>query len=51
MVIDNLTNMINDDWGVLKQHNFPGTVAVGTKAPRIGDASRYEVRFGLSYAF
>ena len=51
VVIDNLTNLINDDWGVLKQHNFPATVKRGTKEPRIGDASRYEVRFGLRYAF
>jgi hypothetical protein len=51
MIIDNLTNLLNDDWGILKQHNFPATVTRGTKAPRIGDASRYEIRFGLKYAF
>ncbi len=51
MVIDNLTNLLNDDWGVLRQHAFPRTVAAGTPEPRIGDASRYEIRFGLKYDF
>jgi len=51
VVVDNLTNLINDDWGVLKQHNFPATVERGSDEPRIGDASRYEIRFGLKYAF
>ncbi len=51
VVVDNLTNLINDDWGVLKQHNFPATVERGQNEPRIGDASRYEIRFGLKYAF
>ena len=51
LVIDNLTNLLNDDWGVLKLHNFPRTVVKGTLEPRIGDASRYEIRFGLRYAF
>jgi outer membrane receptor for ferrienterochelin and colicin len=51
MVIDNLTNLLNDDWGILKQHAFPRTVAAGTPEPRIGDASRYEIRFGVKYDF
>ena len=51
LVIDNLTNLLNDDWGVLRQHNFPRTVTAGTTEPRIGDASRYEIRFGLAYSF
>jgi hypothetical protein len=51
MVVDNLTNLMNDEWGVLKQHNFPSTVVRGAKAPRIGDASRYEIRFGVRYRF
>ena len=51
MVIDNLTNLLNDDWGVLRQHAFPRTVAADTPEPRIGDASRYEIRFGLKYDF
>jgi hypothetical protein len=51
MIIDNLGNMINDSWGVLNQHNFPRTVEEGTSESRIGDASRYEVRFGMRYVF
>ena len=51
LVIDNLTNLINDDWGVLYQHNFPRTVVAGTPESRIGDASRYEIRFGARYSF
>ncbi|MEM6512860.1 MAG: cell envelope biogenesis protein OmpA, partial [Pseudomonadota bacterium] len=51
IVIDNLTNLINDDWGVLEQHNFPRVVEPNTREARIGDASRYEIRFGLQYDF
>ncbi len=52
LVIDNLTNLLNDDWGVLREHDFPQTVEEGTVGiPRIGDASRYEIRFGVQYAF
>jgi hypothetical protein len=51
VVIDNLTNLLNDDWGILNQHNFPFAVEAGTPEPRIGDASRYEIRFGVAYDF
>lgn len=51
LVIDNLTNLLNDNWGVLKQYDFPRTVVRGTKESRIGDASRYEIRFGFKYEF
>lgn len=51
IVVDNLTNLINDDWGVLRQHNFPRTVTDGTVESRIGDASLYEIRFGVRYSF
>jgi hypothetical protein len=51
LVIDNLTNLLNDDWGVLYQHNFPRTVPKGTPESRIGDASRYQIRFGVKYDF
>lgn len=51
LVIDNLTNLLNDDWGVLYQHNFPLTVERGMSESRIGDASRYEIRFGVQYSF
>ncbi len=58
MVINNFTNLINDDWGILRQAVFPGNVnyadfQAGTIDPeaRIGAASRYEVRFGAKYDF
>jgi len=51
LVIDNLTNLLNDNWGILKQYSFPRTVVRGTKESRIGDASRYEIRFGFKYEF
>lgn len=52
-VIDNLTNFLNDDWGVLYQAPFPRTVAEDDTTPesRVGDASRYEIRFGIKYDF
>ncbi len=51
VIIDNLTNLINDDWGILQQHAFPFGVPAGTEEPRIGDASLYQIRFGLNYTF
>ncbi len=51
LVIDNLTNLLNDDWGILRQHNFPRIVTPGSVEPRIGDASRYEIQFGVQYSF
>jgi hypothetical protein len=51
LVIDNLTNLLNDDWGVLRQYPFPRTIPKGSPEPRIGDASRYEIRFGVTYDF
>ena len=51
IVIDNLTNLLNDNWGILYQHSFPRTVIPGDTESRIGDASRYEIRMGLKYDF
>ncbi|MEW6992763.1 TonB-dependent receptor [Colwelliaceae bacterium MEBiC 14330] len=52
IVIDNFTNLLNDDWGVLNQVNFPNTVVRGEPAEsRVGDASLYEIRFGIEYMF
>lgn len=53
MVIDNLTNLINDDWGVLYEVSFPRGVDVDDTTPesRVGDASRFEIRFGVKYEF
>jgi hypothetical protein len=50
MIVDNLTNLLNDDWGVLYQHNFPRTVTPG-ETESIQDVSRYEIRFGVKYDF
>ena len=55
MVIDNLTNLINSEWGVLEQADFPNTrVQLGNG--RLSDfsinaASTYEIRFGAKYDF
>ncbi len=52
LTIDNFTNLLNDDWGVLYKPNFPNTVAIGDEPEsRIGDASRYEIRLGVTYGF
>jgi len=52
IVIDNFTNLLNDEWGVLRQVDFPSVVEIGDPAESvIGDASRYEIRFGLRYEF
>jgi outer membrane receptor for ferrienterochelin and colicin len=51
LVIDNLTNLLNDDWGVWYQHSFPRTVLPGQEEFRLGDASRYEIRMGVKYNF
>ena len=53
IVIDNLTNLLNDDWGVLYEANFPRTISLDDDTPesRVGDASRYEIRFGVQYEF
>ncbi len=52
MVIDNLTNLLNDEWGVLREVDFPNNVERGDQEEaRVGDASRAEIRFGVKYAF
>lgn len=52
VVIDNFTNLLNDEWGILREVDFPATVEPGDPAEaRIGDASRYEIRFGVRYDF
>lgn len=53
LLIDNLTNLLNDEWGAVYEPNFPGGV-VRSQQPdevRLGDASLYEVRLGLQYNF
>lgn len=54
VTIDNLTNLLNDEWGIMRQSSSTceyGEYALGDCESRIGDASRYEVRFGLRYEF
>ncbi|MGB1068496.1 MAG: TonB-dependent receptor [Henriciella sp.] len=52
IVIDNFTNLLNDEWGILREPDFPPTVPLGSRAEsRVGDASRYEIRIGLNYQF
>ena len=51
LIIDNLTNLMNDNWGVLYQHNFPRTVLADDTESRIGDASLWSLRIGAKYSF
>jgi hypothetical protein len=51
MVIDNLTNLIDSDWGVLEQAGFPRTLTTGQPLDLIEEASVYEIRFGANYTF
>ena len=54
MVIENLTNLINSDWGTLEQANFPNTRVSndqGLQPFAVDSASLYEIRFGASYDF
>lgn len=50
MVIDNLTNLINSNWGVLERPVFPGTMT-SNQPLAINAASAYEIRFGARYDF
>ncbi|WP_416877196.1 TonB-dependent receptor [Litorimonas sp.] len=51
MTIDNLTNLIDSDWGILEEGSFPRTLVTGQGVNRVNDASAYEIRFGASYDF
>lgn len=52
LIIDNFTNLLNDEWGILREPGFPATCEFGTVCEsRIGDASRYEIRLGVRYDF
>ena len=52
LTIDNFTNMISDDWGILEEVSF-NTASAGNTSPesRRGDASLWEVRLGVNYRF
>jgi hypothetical protein len=56
IIIDNLTNLLNDDWGIMNQPDFPYGVtaeqeANGQAQQRIGDTSLWSMRVGLNYRF
>ena len=56
IIIDNLTNLIDDEWGVLRKPVFPYGVtqdqqANGQAQTRIGEASLWEIRVGMNYRF
>ena len=51
MVIDNFTNLLNDEWGVLEQPSFPRTLVPGQPFSTSVDASAYQIRFGATYDF
>ncbi|MHA7817012.1 MAG: TonB-dependent receptor [Pseudohaliea sp.] len=56
IIIDNLTNLLNDDWGIMNQPSFPYGVtaeqeANGQAQQRIGDTSLWSMRVGLNYRF
>ncbi len=53
LAIDNFTNLLNDEWGVLRQPGFPQTVnETDLRYESVAqDASAYEIRFGLKYTF
>lgn len=53
LVIDNLTNLINDDWGILEEAGFPRTIEEDDTTPtsRVGSASFWTVRLGVTYDF
>ena len=56
IVVDNVTNLLNDDWGVMYKPNFPygvtqGDIDAGRAESRIGGASLWEIRIGAEYRF
>jgi hypothetical protein len=55
-VIDNFTNFLNDEWGVMRKPNFPYGVTQSDidnnrVESRIGGASLWEIRVGAEYRF
>ncbi|MEE3018169.1 MAG: TonB-dependent receptor, partial [Pseudomonadota bacterium] len=56
IVVDNVTNLLNDEWGVMYKPNFPygvtqGDIDAGRTESRIGGASLWEIRIGAEYRF
>ncbi len=67
-VIENIGNLLNDEWGVFREVGFPRTAAIvdaslngnnqyvfenfnDPSQSRVGSASLWSMRFGLSYRF
>ncbi|MEM1403119.1 MAG: TonB-dependent receptor [Pseudomonadota bacterium] len=54
-VVDNLTNLLNDEWGIFREPNRPGVTAedqaAGQALQRVGETSLWSARIGLSYNF
>ena len=52
LVIDNFTNLLNDDWGISERVSF-NTVDIGDPTPEVrqGDASLWQARIGFNYTF
>ncbi len=56
LIIDNLTDRLNNDWGVMYKANFPCRVTQddindGRAETRRGTPSLWEVRVGFNYRF
>lgn len=56
IIVDNFTNLLNDEWGVMRRPIFPYGVteaqqANGQAETRIGEASLWEIRVGVNYQF
>jgi hypothetical protein len=57
ILVDNLTNLISDEWGVQRRVPFPNIVdaddLAGGRSPELreGDVSLYQIRFGVRYDF
>lgn len=52
LIIDNFTNMLNDDWGI--QERIPFFAAIEGTSPqefRVGDTSLWSMRIGVNYRF
>ena len=55
VVVDNLTNLINDEWGIFRQPNRPGVTQAdldnGAAQQRVGGTSLWSMRVGVNYSF
>lgn len=55
VVVDNLTNLINDEWGIFREPNRPGVTQAdidnGAEEQRVGSTSLWSMRVGVNYNF